>query len=265
MKLRPDEWYRVLALVQSALNHQPADRLGGIAPVTAFQGLPSTTPLSGFVHPRTKEVVTVDWLSKARQKHLDALQKALGNMHRDVAVRSEKLRQQARNRRENKAHVKMAKFALGDFVLLGKVVKFPNKLALNWKGPYRVSRIDSDYVMEVQQLVEPFDTSVHHASRLKFFSDASLDVTDDLLDHVAYGDEGFFVEDLLGARCNAEGKYEVRVKWKGLEDDESSWEPASQLYEDIAVVLRRWILKNADDGVVQAMREDLEETLGHPL
>ncbi|RHZ00872.1 hypothetical protein DYB31_014289 [Aphanomyces astaci] len=45
--------------------------------------------------------------------------------------------------------------------------------------------------MEVQQLVEPFATSVHHASRLKFFSDAALDVTDALVDYAAFGDEGF--------------------------------------------------------------------------
>ncbi|RHZ27015.1 hypothetical protein DYB26_012008 [Aphanomyces astaci] len=137
-------------------------------------------------------------------------------MHRDVAARSEKLRQQARGRREKKAHVRLAKFALGDFVLVGKIIKFPNKLALNWKGPYRVSR-------------------------------------------------GFFVEDLLGARRGADGKFEVRVKWKGLDEEEASWEPALQLYEDIAVVLRRWIMKNASDGVVKEMRDDLEATLGHSL
>ncbi|ETV85647.1 hypothetical protein H257_02265 [Aphanomyces astaci] len=223
---------------------------------TAFQGLPSTTPLAGFVHPRTKKVLTVDWLSTAHQKHMDALRQAMENMHRDVAARSEKLRQQARGRREKKAHVRLAKFALGDFVLLGKIIKFPNKLALNWKGPYRVSRVDSDYVMEVQQLVEPFRTS--------FFSDAALDVTDDLVDYAAFGDEGFFVEELLGACRSADGKFEVRVKWKGL-DEEASWEPALQLYEDIAVVLRRWIVKNAGDGVVKEMRDDLETTLGHSL
>ncbi|KAF0747551.1 hypothetical protein AaE_007686 [Aphanomyces astaci] len=193
MKLRPDEWHRVLALVQSALNHQPADRLGGVAPVTAFQGLPSTTPLAGFIHPRTKKVLTVDWLSKARQTHMDALRQAMENMHHDVVARSEKLRQQARGRRKKKAHVRLAKFALGDFVLLGKIIKFPNKLALNWKGPYRVSPVDSDYVIEVQQLVEPFRTSVHHASRLKVFSNAALDVTNDLVDYAVFRDEGLFV------------------------------------------------------------------------
>ncbi|RHZ01493.1 hypothetical protein DYB31_012294, partial [Aphanomyces astaci] len=118
---------------------------------------------------------------------------------------------------------------------------------------------------EVQQLVEPFTTSVHHASRLKFFSDAALDVTDALVDYAAFGDEGFFVEELLGARRSADGKFEVRVKWKGLDEEEASWEPALQLYEDIAVVLRRWIMKNASDGVVKEMRDDLEATLGHSL
>ncbi|RHZ24149.1 hypothetical protein DYB31_006480 [Aphanomyces astaci] len=175
-------------------------------------------------------------------------------MHRDVAARSEKLRQLTRGRREKKAHVRLAKFALGDFVLLGKIIKFPNKLALNWKGPYRVSRVDSDYVMEVQ-----------HASRLKFFSDAALDVTDALVDYAAFGDEGFFVEALLGARRSADGKFEVRVKWKGLDEEEALWEPAVQLNEDIAVVLRRWIVKNTNDGVVKEMRDDLEATLGHSL
>ncbi|RLO02131.1 hypothetical protein DYB28_003152 [Aphanomyces astaci] len=119
--------------------------------------------------------------------------------------------------------------------------------------------------MEVQQLVEPFRTSVHHASRLKFFSDAALDVTDDLVDYAAFGDEGFFVEELLGARRSADGKFEVRVKWKGLDEEEAFWEPALQLYEDIAVVLRRWIVKNASDGVVKEMRDHLEATLGHSL
>ncbi|RLO10202.1 hypothetical protein DYB28_008503, partial [Aphanomyces astaci] len=45
-KLNADEWPHVLPLVQGALNHQPADRLGGIAPVTAFTGLPAKTPLA---------------------------------------------------------------------------------------------------------------------------------------------------------------------------------------------------------------------------
>ncbi|RHZ40086.1 hypothetical protein DYB26_004630 [Aphanomyces astaci] len=139
----------------------------------------ASVPLPSEEPPATQAAEDVDMGFDDAVKVLNA--SALHNH----PVRSEKLRQQARGRRENNAHVRLAKFALGDFVLLGKSIKFPTKLALNSKGPYRVSRVDSDYVMEVQQLVETFATSVHHASRLKFFSDAALDVTDALVDYAA--------------------------------------------------------------------------------
>ncbi|RQM16008.1 hypothetical protein B5M09_012807, partial [Aphanomyces astaci] len=126
-----------------------------------------------------------------RQKHMDVLRQALECMHREVSVRSEKLRQQVRGRREKKAHMLLAKFVLGDFALLGKIIKFPNKLALNWKGQYHVSRVDWECVTMVQQLVQPFARSVHHASRLKFFSDAALHITDALVDYARFGDKGF--------------------------------------------------------------------------
>ncbi|ETV97483.1 hypothetical protein H310_09408 [Aphanomyces invadans] len=111
----------------------------------------------------------------------------------------------------------MVKFVIGDFAFVGLVLKYPNILNMNWKGPYRVSRVNSDYVMEVQQLVEPYETALHHDSRLTFFRDADLDA-------------------LLAARSN-EGRYEALDMWKGLKE-EASWEPESQLYEDIAAVMR---------------------------
>ncbi len=97
MKLQVDEWPLILPLVQGALNHQPASRLDGIAPVTAFMGLPASNPKSGFVHPTTKEIFDFDWLSDARVKHMKELRSALDSMHRDLAAHSAKLRGQARD------------------------------------------------------------------------------------------------------------------------------------------------------------------------
>ncbi|RHZ01090.1 hypothetical protein DYB31_003128 [Aphanomyces astaci] len=97
----------------------------------AFQEVPEDA-----LYAEDVALLTVDWFSKVRQKHMDVLRQALECMHREVLVRSEKLRQQVRGRREKKAHMRLAKFALGDFALLGKIIKFPNKLALNWKCQY---------------------------------------------------------------------------------------------------------------------------------
>ncbi|RQM29362.1 hypothetical protein B5M09_011611 [Aphanomyces astaci] len=90
-------------------------------------------------------------------------------MHRHVAVRSNKLRQQARGRRDRKSQVKFAGFSVGDFVLVGSVFNLPTKLALHWRGPCQVTRVITDHVMETQQLVPPYKVTVHHACRLKMY------------------------------------------------------------------------------------------------
>ncbi|POM64292.1 Hypothetical protein PHPALM_20207 [Phytophthora palmivora] len=52
-KMPPSKWEPILGIVQAALNHQPSDRLGGRAPITAFTGLPAMTPLAA-IFPMTK-------------------------------------------------------------------------------------------------------------------------------------------------------------------------------------------------------------------
>ncbi|CAK4554659.1 unnamed protein product, partial [Aphanomyces euteiches] len=69
-------------------------------------------------------------------------------------------------------------FSLGDFVL---VAPHPPKLTSIWRGPKRITKVLSDWLFEVTDLVEPYSTSLHHASRLKFYADESRGVTDDML------------------------------------------------------------------------------------
>ncbi|KAH9086029.1 hypothetical protein Ae201684P_005725 [Aphanomyces euteiches] len=256
MKLKTNEWPHVLLLVQGALNHQPSPRLGGVAPVTAFTGLPAKTPMSGFVHPTTKEVYVIDWLDDVRQRHMAELAVALNELHRDVVAKSDKLRKQARKRRDEKASVKLTNFSVGDFVLVGSVVKQPTKLSLVWRGPEQVTRVVTDYVMETQQLVPPYGVSLHHACRMKMYAEAGLEVTEDLLEHIAFGDDGFHVERLDGVRVQ-DGRYEVLVKWLGLEDEESSWEPAQNLLDDIPVVFVKWCESHRHDEAVSDMMDSL--------
>ncbi len=62
------QWASVLPVVQAALNHQPADRLGDVAPVTAFTaftGLPATRPLDAlFSALLTEEVIEEELVEK---------------------------------------------------------------------------------------------------------------------------------------------------------------------------------------------------------
>ncbi|ETV85604.1 hypothetical protein H257_03310 [Aphanomyces astaci] len=224
MKLNADEWPHVLPLVKGALNHQPADRLGRLAPVTAFSGLPAKSRWQDLSTRRPRKLTSRTVLAPP----------ALEEMHRKVAFRSHKLRQQAHGRRDRKSQVKFAGFSFGDFVLVGSVVYRPTKLALHWRGHYKVTTVITDHVMETQQLVLTYELTVHYACRLK-------------ISRLAMG--RFHVERLHEARF-VDGQPQVLVKWIGLYDEESSREPASNLVDDITVVFRKWAAANKEDAAV---------------
>ncbi|RHY22874.1 hypothetical protein DYB32_009374 [Aphanomyces invadans] len=105
---------------------------------------------------------------------------------------------------------------------------------------------------------------LHHASRLKLYSEAERDVAEDRDEQVAFGDNGFHVEALEDIRDNA-GRFEVKVKWLGLDEAEDSWEPTTALYEDIPVIFRRWTKSNPKLKFMSTMLADVEKVTGHPL
>ncbi|RHY93401.1 hypothetical protein DYB35_010984, partial [Aphanomyces astaci] len=72
------------------------------------------------------------------------------------------------------------------------------------------------------------------------------EVTENLEAQIAFGDGGFHVERLDEARY-MDGQHQVLVKWLGLNDEESSWESAANLLDDIPVVYRKWAAANKAD------------------
>ncbi|ETO85957.1 hypothetical protein F444_00449, partial [Phytophthora nicotianae P1976] len=83
-----------------------------------------------------------------------------------------------------------------------------------------------------------------HASRLKFYADQSLNVTEEILEHVASQGIILAINELKKHRWNGSIKdYEVLVNWKGLESVEDSWEPLTSLAEEVYVLLNQCIQK----------------------
>ena len=255
MKLAIAQWTSVLPLVQSALNHMPADRLDG----TAFTMLPAQTALTAIMHCETKQMVSIDWIQDKQQEHLQAASDALDEMHKQLSAAAEKRRQQARERRAAKRQVEPANFVEGDFVLVGQVLQRANKLAVQWRGPQRVVRACSDHVFEVQELVEPFAVAKHHAARLKFYADASRGVTEDLTAHALHAQGGNLVEDLLACRLGAESQqWEIQVKWTGLDVLEASWEPADIINEDVPKLVKKFVDARPNDRAAQDMMKSFQ-------
>ncbi|RLO11609.1 hypothetical protein DYB28_007670 [Aphanomyces astaci] len=94
-------------------------------------------------------------------------------MYRNVADRSDKLRQQARGRSDRKSQVK--------FVVFRSAILFSS------------DRVTTDHMMKTQQLVPPHEVTVHHAHRLKMYHEGGREVTDALEAQITIGDDGFHV------------------------------------------------------------------------
>ncbi|ETV64284.1 hypothetical protein H257_18806 [Aphanomyces astaci] len=89
------------------------------------------------------------------------------------------------------------------------------------------------------------------------YHEGGREVTEHLEAQIAFGDGGFHVERLDEARC-VDGQHQVLVKWLGLDDEESSWEPAANFLDDIPVVFRKWAAANKEYPAVAALIKTLD-------
>ncbi|GMG17484.1 unnamed protein product [Phytophthora fragariaefolia] len=145
-----------------------ADRLGEKAPITAFTALPGGTQWTRILHPRDPEEASAHWVAQEIQDHLESVRVALDGLHAEVVNAREKRRRAARERHARRQGVKLQKFSEGDFVLAATSTgRSGNKLTLVWRGPKRIVRRLNDFTFEVQDIVQPVELSIRHASRLQ--------------------------------------------------------------------------------------------------
>jgi hypothetical protein len=72
-----------------------------------------------------------------------------------------------------------------------------------------------------------------HGSRLKFYHDASLRVTQEIRELVSAQGIEIGVEEIVGHRYNDEvRRWQLHIKWLGLQDEENSWESLDSMAED---------------------------------
>ncbi|OWZ18981.1 hypothetical protein PHMEG_0006833 [Phytophthora megakarya] len=107
------------------------------------------------------------------------------------------------------------------------------------RGENVVNFTVGDYVLRsrVRQQIVHLVTSDEqdvHASILKFYSADSLDVTDELLDHVSSQGIVLAVDKLKDRKWNSDiNGFEILIGWKGLQPIEDSFKPMIDLAKDI--------------------------------
>ena len=85
------------------------------------------------------------------------------------------------------------------------------------------------------------DLQEAHITRLKFYHDSSLAVTEELLTHASNSGIGYLVDQLLEYLRNSGGQSEIKVKWAGFQPADDTWEPATIIFQDVHKILKNFI------------------------
>ena len=104
---------------------------------------------------------------------------------------------------------KVPQFQLGEFVLVAAPVARA-KFKVKWMGPFRVMGTLNDYVYVVEDVVTARRKSVH-VQRLRLYSEADLQVTEEIRNQAAYDDQTH-VEILVDWRETDDALLELRVR-----------------------------------------------------
>jgi Chromo (CHRromatin Organisation MOdifier) domain len=196
---------------------------------------------------------------RARQLlNIEQLRDSIEGLHKAARDASETRRAKSRDHQHHRSGVKSPNFDIGDYVLIAKrEFHAGEKLTLRWRGPRRIISALSDHVYEVQDLENGRIATVH-SSRIRFYHDPSLNVTADLLQHIANTEQGYAVKAIQDIRFDAaSNSFQVLVYWIGFDDEDATWEPLTTMHEDAPDVLDNFFQRCVKHDLVQRARHSL--------
>ena len=242
----PDHaWPQYLPIVAHCINHTPSTVLDGLTPALVFLGRQSTNPVelvaSGTgLRQVSLQVGDVKQALRALQLARDALTERV----KAIIPREQRVR----------GGEKPVDFGVGDYVLVSALALIPNapvdKTRPKWLGPFQCVGQINALVFQVFDLVTR-ETSEVHATFIKRYADASLQVTPELLDVMARGSRGFVPRSVLQHRFCSDGQVQLLVMWEP--DGDLTWEPFLRFKRDASRKVSVYLKK-----LPQAVRDEIE-------
>ncbi|OWZ11000.1 hypothetical protein PHMEG_00016045 [Phytophthora megakarya] len=112
-----------------------------------------------------------------------------------------------------------------------------NKLMIHWVGPFRV----------VEALSHSFIIEHFIRSRLKLYADSSLEITEELVQHVSNQGLVLIVEKFCDFCFNDQLSH---WELERLEEAENSWEGLEELFDDVPAKMAEFVAASNHAGLL---------------
>ena len=244
LRAEADAWPWVLPIAEAACNGAASVRLGGRCPLELVVGAKPKTVLDTLVMPSKKgksQVVgplSAEKLAKLGQQ----LQDELARLHKKTATLRDLIVKKEHARWARRHATEVPQWLPGTLVLrLLPLSRRKSSVHGRWTGPFRVTQVVSKHLYKIQALGGDQTEIVAHVTRLRYFSAAGLDVTDELVDQSLFEAEAWPVDAVVGHEEAKDGTTLVRVQWSGFPDRlDQTLEPVSALAPQVPGLLRRY-------------------------
>ena len=206
------------------------------------------------------ELQSISYIRAEQILNIKSMAAAVDSMHSRVAKARTRKREESIRAHNKRTNIQQVQFEVGEFVLVGNVLsQSGSKLNVKWKGPYRVVRIMNEFVSIVEGLVNGKEMEVNN-SRLKFYSDSELNITEELLKTISHYEPHYeTITKMLGLRFNSEtGNCEVQCRWRNFSHEEPTLEPISNLHIDGPEMLDRFLKKHTNRKLVRQALDSLK-------
>ena len=242
LDLETEAWPDLVPMVQTALNHAPSKKLGYRSPIYIHTGSEAKRPIDTIVKPNVEVVKTLEDIYEAIEEDLEDLIACRDELHKVVKQSVDRERYKVRERHLRKSTTSNPNFTVGDYVLVAAVRdKMKDKLRVRWQGPRRITKVISPWIYEVEDLVHGRTREVH-ITRMKYFRDSSLEVTETIKKLAARSEATYEPSQFTGLRYNhAMRIWELYTHWRGFSDDEADWHPIESLAEDVPAEVHSYL------------------------
>ena len=255
LRIDHSRWIDLVPAVQYSMNQAPRERLQGKTCTYVMTGIDPSDALEFCFPVNLGENITVQQIKESKWRFIEGIAATVEKKIEKIKNAIEKRRQMSIKGSWPKG-VK-ANFRKGDFVLVAKPEKYVGqKLRVIYRGPYRVVSILSDWICVIEHLITK-ERREAHVSRMKFYADSSLNVTEDLKEYIQHHDGCYEVDQIKDhrRRSTQEGdSLEFLVRWKAFDALEDSWEPAEVLREDVPKMLQKYARDFEQDQLLDPFR-----------
>ncbi len=219
--------------------------------------MPSGNPLTvALTDCNIQDVETTDQARLLQKLNINKLLESLDKMHKDVDTTLSATRKMAVERHNAKTHVVPYKPTAGDYVVVARTHGPRTKMSTNWVGPRRISRILSDFTVEIEHLLTNA-TAVVHVCRVKPYADASVGTAAEMQEVAEFTDRIWYSVDNIKDIREAGNHFEVLVAWKGLTAAGDSWEPLTVMFEDVPSKVREFFKRRRLNPTLRRARTSI--------